>query len=120
MNMEWTYMAAERSVLGGIAPFLAGVVVVGVLVGALWLGARVRAREPRRPLPEEQPRLPDGGPVREEWENREPDEIPKSDLRLTPYEVHGNLGSRPSPSKERRRWSRGSSGSFGGGGLGAH
>jgi hypothetical protein len=120
MNMEWTDIAAERSVMGGIAPFLAGLVVVGMLVGALWLGARVRAREPRRPRPEEQPRVPEGGPVREERVNREPDEIPRSDLRLTPYEVHGNKGSRPSESQDRPRWSKGGSGSFGSGGLGAH
>ncbi|MGW0708541.1 DUF6479 family protein [Streptomyces sp. NPDC002643] len=120
MNMEWTEIAAERSVLAGLAPFLGGLILVGMLAGALWLGARVRAREPRRPLPEEQPKLPEGGPVREERENREPDEIPESDLRLLPYEVHGNLGSRPSGKKERPRWSRGHTGSFGGGGLGAH
>lgn len=113
-------MAAERSVLGGIAPFLAGVVVVGVLVGALWLGARIRAREPRRPRPEEQPKLPVGGAIHEERVSREPDEIPQSELRLTPYEVHGNKGSRPSETKERPRWSHGSSGSFGSGGIGAH
>ncbi|BBC29770.1 hypothetical protein SGFS_010640 [Streptomyces graminofaciens] len=113
-------IAAERSVLAGIAPFIAGVVVVAVLVGAMWLNSRVRAGEPRRPLPEEQPRLPEGGPVHEERANREPDEIPKSELRLTPYEVHGNMGSRPSTSQERPRWSKGGSGSFGSGGLGAH
>ncbi|WP_060885858.1 DUF6479 family protein [Streptomyces caniscabiei] len=120
MNMEWTDIAAERSVLGGIAPFLAGVAVVAMLIGALWLGARVRAREPRRPRPDEQPRIPEGGPVREERSQREPDEIPQSDRRLTPYEVHGNQGTRPSPDKERPRWSNNSSGGFGSGGLGAH
>ncbi|MEU6804627.1 DUF6479 family protein [Streptomyces neyagawaensis] len=120
MNTEWANFAAERSVLGGAAPFIAGVVVVSVLIGALWLGARVRAREPRRPFPEEQPKLPEGGPVREEQANREPDEIPQSDYRLTPYEVHGNQGTRPNPDKKRPRWSKNSSGSFGSGGLGAH
>lgn len=120
MDTEWTYIAAERSVLGGIAPFVAGVVVVAMLLGALWLGSRVRARESLRPRPDEQPQLPEGGPVREERVNREPDEIPKSDYRLTPYEVHGNMGSRPSESKKRPRWSKGGSGSFGSGGLGAH
>ncbi|WP_408997420.1 DUF6479 family protein, partial [Streptomyces scabiei] len=55
--MEWTDIAAERSVLAGAAPFVAGLVVVAMLIGALWLGARVRAREPRRPRPDEQPRL---------------------------------------------------------------
>ncbi|WP_149826582.1 DUF6479 family protein [Streptomyces tailanensis] len=120
MSMEWAIFVAERSVLGGIAPFIAGVAVVAMLVGAVWLDTRRRARAPRRPLPEEQPHLPEGGPVHEELENREPDEIPKSDLRLLPYQVHGNLGSRPSPEKKRPRWSKGGSGSFGSGGLGAH
>ncbi|WP_338899931.1 DUF6479 family protein [Streptomyces sp. TG1A-60] len=119
MDMEWTDIAIEEGVLGGIAPFLAGLVVVAMLIGAFWLGARVRAREPRPPRPEEQPRMPEGGPVREERVNREPDEIPQSENRLTPYEVHGNMGTRPSESKKRRRWSKGG-GSFGGGGLGAH
>lgn len=120
MNTESAVFVAERSVLGGIAPFIVGVVVVALLIGAVFLDARRRARGPRRPLPEEQPRLPEGGPVHEELANREPDEIPKSDLRLLPYQVHGNLGSRPSPEKKRPRWSKGSSGSFGSGGLGAH
>jgi hypothetical protein len=119
MSTEWVF-AAERSALVGLWSVLLGVLIVGWLGGAFWLGNRVRSREPRRPLPEEQPRLPDGGAVHEERENREPDEIPKSELRLTPYQVHGNLGSRPSPSKRRPRWSRGTTGSFGGGGLGAH
>lgn len=119
MKMEWASFAAERSVLGGIAPFIAGVVIVAMLIGAIWLGARIRAREPRRPLPEEQPKLPEGGAVREEQVNREPDEVPKSDSsRLMPYELHH--GSRPSQEKKRPRWSKNSSGSFGGGGLGAH
>ncbi|MDX3522713.1 DUF6479 family protein [Streptomyces scabiei] len=120
MNMEWTDIAADRSVLAGAAPFVAGLVVVAMLIGALWLGARVRAREPRRPRPDEQPRLPESGPVREEQLNREPDEIPQSDRRLTPYEVHGNQGTRPSADKKRPRWSGKSSGGFGSGGLGAH
>lgn len=120
MSTEWVYFAAERSALVGLWSILMGVIVVGMLGGAFWLGNRVRNREPRRPLPEEQSRLPDGGPVFEEQANREPDEIQKSELRLTPYQVHGNLGSRPSPSKRRPRWSRGSTGSFGSGGPGAH
>jgi hypothetical protein len=97
-----------------------GVIVVALLGGAFWMGNRVRSREPSRPRPHEQPRLPESGPVHEERQGREPDEIPLSELRLTPYQVHGNLGSRPSASKERPRWSRGRGGSFGSGGPGAH
>lgn len=53
-------------------------------------------------------------------ENREPDEIPRSDHRLTPHELpnHGNSPTRTGSAKERRRWSEGSSGSFGSGGPG--
>ncbi|MEW2402374.1 DUF6479 family protein [Streptomyces sp. NPDC046862] len=114
------HIAAGGSALVGLWSVIMGVLVVALLGGAFWMGNRVRSREPRRPSPEEQPRLPEGGPVHEEQHNLEPDEIPRSDLRLTPYQVHGNLGSRPSESKERSRWSKGGSGSFGSGGLGAH
>ncbi|GAA3836262.1 DUF6479 family protein [Streptomyces phyllanthi] len=120
MSTEWVHFAAERSALVGLWAILMGVLVVGMLGGAFWLGNRIRNREPRRPRPEEQPHLPDGGPVREEQVNLVPDEITQSRLRLTPYQVHGNMGSRPSPAKRRPRWSRGSSGGFGSGGLGAH
>lgn len=120
MSMGWVSFAAERSALIGLWSAIMGVIVVALLGGAFWMGSRVRSREPRRPSPEEQPRLPEGGAVHEEQHNLEPDEIPPSELRLTPYQVHGNMGSRPSTSKQRPRWSKGGSGSFGSGGLGAH
>ncbi|WNM32237.1 DUF6479 family protein [Streptomyces sp. Li-HN-5-11] len=115
-------IAATRGLLVGIGPFVAGLVVVALLIGAFWLGARIRRREPAPPRPEEQPRLPDGGPVREVLENREPDEVPRSDDRLTPHRLsaHGNLGSRTSAAQARPRWDEGSSGSFGSGGPGGH
>nr|WP_241662494.1 MULTISPECIES: DUF6479 family protein [unclassified Streptomyces] len=61
-----------------------------------------------------------GGPVREVLENREPDEVPRSDHRLTPHELpgHGNSPTRTGSEKGRRRWSEGGSGSFGSGGSG--
>ena len=113
-------IAATRGLLVGIGPFVAGVVVVALLIGAFWTGARIRRREPAPPRPEEQPRLPDGGPVREVLENREPDEVPRSSDRLTPHRLkaHGNLGSRTSATQARPRWDEGSSGSFGSGGPG--
>ena len=113
-------IAATRGLMVGIGPFVAGLVVVALLIGAFWLGARIRRREPAPPRPEEQPRLPDGGPVREVLENREPDEVPRSDDRLTPHRLsaHGNLGSRTSAAQGRPRWDEGSSGSFGSGGPG--
>lgn len=112
-------IAAGRGALGiGLA--VVGVVVVGLLIGAFWLGARIRRREPGPPRPEDQPHLPDGGPVREVRENREPAEIPLSDHRLTPHELpgHGNSPSRTSESQTRRRWREGNSGAFGSGGPG--
>ncbi|MEU6255773.1 DUF6479 family protein [Streptomyces sp. NPDC047043] len=119
MSTAWMDIAAGRGALG-IGMAVAGVVVVALLIGAFWLGARIRRREPGPPRPEEQPRLPDEGPVREVLENREPDEVPRSDRRLTPHELpgHGNSPTRTGASRPRRRWSEGGSGSFGSGGPG--
>ncbi|MEV7127445.1 DUF6479 family protein [Streptomyces sp. NPDC093260] len=99
-----------------------GLVVVALLIGAFFLGARIRRREPRPPRPEEQPRLPESGPVGEVLENREPDEVPTGGDRLTPHRLnaHGNLGSRTSAEQARPRWNEGGSGSFGSGGPGGH
>ncbi|MHC3469891.1 DUF6479 family protein [Streptomyces sp. 7R007] len=110
--------ASSASAMGLVA---AGVVIVVVLIGAFIVGARVRRREPAPPHPDEQPRLPADGPVREVRENREPDEVPRSDHRLTPHELpnHGNSPSRSAPHRQRPRWNEGSSGSFGSGGPGS-
>ncbi|CAL9360191.1 hypothetical protein SUDANB96_00647 [Streptomyces sp. enrichment culture] len=113
---------AEQSGLLSLGLFLAAAGVLVLLAGSFWFGARIRNRELPRPTPDEQPKMPPGGPVHEVRENREPDEvprIPKDGRPLTPYELT-NMQTRPSAKKERPRWSRGSSGSFGGGGLGAH
>ncbi|MCX4703197.1 DUF6479 family protein [Streptomyces sp. NBC_01352] len=119
MNTSWMDIAAGRGALG-IGLIVAGVVVVAVLIGAFALGVRVKRRELPPPTPEEQPRLPEDGPVREVRENREPDEVPRSDHRLTPHQLpqHGNAGTRTSSSTDRPRWDEGSSGSFGSGGAG--
>ncbi|MDC0769048.1 DUF6479 family protein [Streptomyces sp. HD] len=119
MDTAWMDIAAARGALA-IGLFVAGVAVVALLVGAFVLGIRIRRREPRPPRPEEQPSPPAGGPVREVREHREPAEMPKSDHRVTPHELpaHGNIPSRPSPSKHRRRWGDGDSGAFGSGGPG--
>ncbi|GHG99489.1 DUF6479 family protein [Streptomyces lanatus] len=109
MNIAWTDIAAEGAL--GIGLIVAGLVVVGILLGAFVLGARIKSREPSPPRPEEQPRLPADGPVHEAREHREPDEVPRSEERLTPHEMpgHGNMPSRRSASQRRRRWAEGGS-----------
>ncbi|MFE9172087.1 DUF6479 family protein [Streptomyces kebangsaanensis] len=113
-------IAATRGYAIGVWPFVVAVGLLVLLIGAFWLGARIRRREPAPPRPEEQPRLPEGGPVGEVLENREPDEVPRSRDRLTPHQLkeHGNLESRTSPTRTRPRWNEGGSGSFGSGGPG--
>lgn len=108
---------AARGHLIGIAPFIVGIIVAGGLIAAVVLGRRIRRREPPTPRPEEQPKLPEGGPVFEVRENREPDEMPRSDHRLTPHELHDS-GTQQAESDERRIWDEGSGGSFGSGGSG--
>ncbi|WP_406010625.1 DUF6479 family protein [Streptomyces sp. NBC_00637] len=113
---------AAASGLLSLAMFVVGLVLLAVLGGSFWLGTRVKSRESARPRPDEQPHLPPEGAVREIRENREPDEVPrmaKGGRPLTPYELT-NMQTKASEDKKRPRWSRGSSGSFGGGGLGSH
>ncbi|MFI8091059.1 DUF6479 family protein [Streptomyces sp. NPDC086080] len=120
--METADLAAGRGALG-IGLGVAAVAVLALLIGMFVLGSRRTGNSTtRRPRPEEQPRMPEEGPVREVRERREPDEVPRSDERLTPHELsgHGNTGSRAGASQERPRWDDGSSGSFGGGGPGSH
>ncbi|MFI6088159.1 DUF6479 family protein [Streptomyces sp. NPDC051218] len=117
---ELHVLAVSGAALGTIAAFVGGLALVGALLWAFWLGNRVRGREPRPPRPEEQPKLPDSGPVHEIREMREPDEVPHAkdeSERLRPENLHAS-GTKRSENQKRRRWSPGSSGSFGGGGPG--
>ncbi|WP_155056206.1 DUF6479 family protein [Streptomyces blattellae] len=104
MSTPWIEIAGTHAATGrgatGVGLVLAGVVVVALLLGAVRLGAGVRRREPPSPRPEEQPRLPNDGPVREVLENREPDEVPRGRHRLTPHRLdgHGTAATRPGPS----------------------
>ncbi|MBT3155096.1 hypothetical protein HTV45_30200 [Streptomyces sp. CHD11] len=120
--METADLAAGRGALG-IGLGLAAVAVLALLIGMFVLGSRrTRNSSTRRPRPEEQPRMPEGGPVREVREHREPNEVPAGEERLTPHDLggHGNAGSRPSAPGGRPRWDEGSGGSFGSGGPGGH
>ncbi|CAM5316687.1 DUF6479 family protein [Streptomyces griseomycini] len=113
-------LAASQHVWNLVAAFIGGLVVAGALVWAVRVGMRVMDREEPRPAPEEQPRLPDGGAIRETREVREPDEVPltsKDGARLMPYELH-HAGSRTGKDQQRKRWMPGSSGGFGSGGPG--
>jgi hypothetical protein len=111
--------ATSSGVLNVVAAFVGGLIIAGALVWAVQFGMRVRDRELPRPNPDEQPHLPDGGPVWESRELREPDEVPHAHdgQRLMPYELHTS-GSRTGKDQHRRRWLPGSSGSFGSGGAG--
>ncbi|MFJ3718420.1 DUF6479 family protein [Streptomyces sp. NPDC090057] len=122
MSTAQMQQLAAASGLMGLVLFVIAVAVLALLAGGFWLNSREKYREPPRPRPEEQPHLPPEGAVHEIRENRESQEVPvtpKGGRPLTPYELT-NIDSRTSESKDRPRWSKGSSGSFGGGGLGAH
>ncbi|MGV9556883.1 DUF6479 family protein [Streptomyces sp. NPDC003401] len=112
--------ASGKSALATVAFVVVGVALVGGLIWAFRLGARIRSREPAPPRPEEQPRMPASGPVRESHGAREPNEMPRSQdgERLTPHELRPT-GSRESDDRSRPRWNSGSGGSFGSGGPGA-
>ncbi|WP_217169350.1 DUF6479 family protein [Streptomyces sp. AC512_CC834] len=116
MNNAWMDLAAGSGALG-VWLIMAAVVVVGVLIGAFAFGSRQKRRELPPPRPEEQPRMPEAGPVGEVREQREPDEMPRSDERTLPHDL-GHRGSRTASGQDRPRWDEGSSGSFGSGGPG--
>lgn len=111
------HLAASDAARGAIGAFLGGLLVVGLLVGAVLLGMRVRRQQPRPPRRDEHPTLPESGPVREV---REPDEVPRAadeSERLRPHNLRSS-GSRRSEDQDVPKWEPGSSGSFGGGGPG--
>lgn len=121
MNTAQMQLAAASGLMS-LVLFGIAVGLLALLAGGFWMNSRVKYRESPRPRPEEQPRLPPEGAVHEIQENRESQEIPrtpKGGRAMTPYEL-SNMDTKPCDSKERPRWSKGSSGSFGGGGLGAH
>ncbi|MGX1128495.1 hypothetical protein RKD49_000685 [Streptomyces glaucescens] len=118
-----TMQLAEPSGLLSIAMFVVGIAVLALLLGGFWLGTRIRLRESPRPRPEEQPHLPPGGAVHEVREVREPLDVPKmpkGGRPLLPHEMgsFGNARTRTGSDQSRPRWSKGSSGSWGGGGPG--
>ncbi|MFI6274578.1 DUF6479 family protein [Streptomyces sp. NPDC050988] len=114
------YQAAVTNPAGAIALLVGGLLIAGALVWAVQLGIKVRRREPGPPRGDEQPTLPEAGPVHEARQMREPNEVPRAadeSERLTPHNLQAS-GSKRSENQKRRRWGRGSTGSFGGGGPG--
>ena len=120
MDINTTHLALSGAAVGGVVPFLVGIVIVGGLIWAVWWGRRTRSRQPAPPRPEEQPQLPDSGPVGEVRERREPAEVPQGRHRLTPHRLrgHGSGSTRRAANQEPPTWDENSSGGFGSGGPG--
>jgi len=117
---SYELLAVSSLQLDVFAAFIGGMFVSLALIWAVRLGMSIRDRELPPPRPEEQPHLPEAGPVHEMREAREPDEVPRATQeseRLMPYELHHSASKR-GDDQERKRWHPGSSGSFGSGGLG--
>ncbi|MDN3296132.1 DUF6479 family protein [Streptomyces ficellus] len=116
-----TEFAAKDHVIG-IGPLVAGIVVVGFLIGAFWVGLRIRNREPAPPKPDEQPhRPPDAGIPGEVEGHRRPAELDEREDRLMPYELRRqNTDPDPTPRTETdAKWGGSASGGFGSGGPNA-
>ncbi|MFF4957719.1 DUF6479 family protein [Streptomyces sp. NPDC001222] len=119
-TMSYVLLAVSQEQVNVFLAFIGGMVVSGALIWAVRIGMVVRDREPDPPTPEEQPHLPDTGPVLEEREVREPEEMPhaaQESERLMPYELH-HAASKRCDDQQRKRWLPGSSGAFGSGGPG--
>jgi len=84
-----------------------GLLITAALVWAVWFGTKVRRAEPAPPRPQEQPTPPTSGPVREESQYREPNEVPRATGphdRLTPHQLSN------SPDRPRSRGASGDDG----------
>lgn len=71
---------AFPEVAAAVVPFAGGLLVVLALIWAVARGIRVRRAEPGPPDPADQPRLPESGPVREEFRappTPRPEDLPR-------------------------------------------
>lgn len=109
-----TGLAADNDYVIGIVPFVVGLVVVAMLIGAVWWGLVRRRREPPPPRPDEQPKPPDHRTHIDEYGPHSYTDFPKDGRRLMPYELkdHGNEVLRPMapppPDKEQQHPTEGS------------
>ncbi|MFJ7905197.1 DUF6479 family protein [Streptomyces sp. NPDC096198] len=106
MNRTLEQLAAGGSAAGSAVILLCGVLVTAALLWAIRLGIKVRRRESPPPRRGEHPVPPRSGPVGEERNMREPNEVPRTTEkgdRRTPHEL-GNAPSRPSTDQTRPRW----------------
>jgi hypothetical protein len=118
MHPTHEQLVAAGPAAGMVIIVVCGLLVTAALVAAVRLGIGVRRKEPAPPRRGDHPTPPPSGPVREEQNMREPNEVPRATGdhdRLTPHQL-GNSPSRPSENQTRPRWQSGSDGSFDGGG----
>ncbi|MFB7918475.1 DUF6479 family protein [Streptomyces sp. NPDC056061] len=85
------FLAAGRGAIGAVLGIV-GIALVGMLIGAFWLGKRRRAQELPPPRPEEQPPRPDHRSHVEQRDVHGDDTFPADGRGLSPYEL-GDHGS---------------------------
>ncbi|WP_455354907.1 DUF6479 family protein [Streptomyces sp. SYSU K217416] len=96
-------LAVTRDHLVGIGPFVVGLAVVALLIGAVVWGRKRRAQEPPVPRPEEQPHRPDHRAHIDEYGNHSTADFPTGGDRLMPYQLkgHGNDVAHPGDEEPR-------------------
>lgn len=77
---------ANRGLMA-VGPFLVGLAAVGLLITAVFLGIRNLRNRPDPPTADEQPHLPDSGPVVEVQEHPHDAEMPHDGRRRFPHEI---------------------------------
>lgn len=104
--------------LAAIGPLTFGVILVGLLGGAMWWDGRRRAKL-RAPSPEEQPKAPDHREHIEEMRESDEDAFPDDGGRLLPYNLKTHTSHSTGKGPEaRKQHGEHSGGAFGSGSLG--